>query len=72
MSLSDLKILQGHGISIGSIASGSKVSKVTISGNNVTDSMYGLRIKTVYGATDASGQSTIGEWKCTNVYSFSG
>jgi polygalacturonase len=61
MTLSDLEILQGHGISIGSIASGSKVSNIMISDNNVTDSMYGLRIKTIYGATDASGQSTICE-----------
>lgn len=61
MTLSDLEILQGHGISIGSIASGSKVSNIMISDNNVTDSMYGLRIKTIYGATDASDQSTICE-----------
>ncbi|KIM74136.1 glycoside hydrolase family 28 protein [Piloderma croceum F 1598] len=56
---SNIKLLSntctgGHGISIGSIASGSKVNKNMISGNNVTDSMYGLRIKTVYGATNAS------------------
>jgi polygalacturonase len=52
----DFSILQGHGISIGSISSGSIVSDVTISNNTVTDSFYGLRIKTDEGATDASGQ----------------
>ncbi|KIM89422.1 glycoside hydrolase family 28 protein [Piloderma croceum F 1598] len=44
----------GHGVSIGSISSGKTVNDVTISNNTVTNSMYGLRIKTVYGATDAS------------------
>ncbi|KII95065.1 glycoside hydrolase family 28 protein [Plicaturopsis crispa FD-325 SS-3] len=44
----------GHGISIGSIATGKSVSGVTITDNTVTDSMNGLRIKTDFGATDAS------------------
>ncbi|KAF8312220.1 polygalacturonase [Clavulina sp. PMI_390] len=41
----------GHGISIGSIASGKTVSGVTISGNTVTNSMYGMRIKIDSDAT---------------------
>ncbi|KAF9018468.1 glycoside hydrolase [Hymenopellis radicata] len=44
----------GHGISIGSIASGKTVSGVKISGNTVVSSTNGLRIKTVYEATDGS------------------
>jgi galacturan 1,4-alpha-galacturonidase len=44
----------GHGVSIGSVASGKVVSDVTISGNTITSSVNGLRIKTVYGATSAS------------------
>ncbi|KAG7443971.1 polygalacturonase [Guyanagaster necrorhizus] len=44
----------GHGISIGSISSDNSVSDVTISGNTVKDSMYGLRIKVKASATDAS------------------
>ncbi|KAK0463966.1 glycoside hydrolase family 28 protein [Desarmillaria tabescens] len=44
----------GHGISIGSIASDKSVSDVTISGNTVTDSMYGFRIKVQASATSAS------------------
>lgn len=35
----------GHGISIGSIAAGKVVTGVTISGNTVVSSMYGMRIK---------------------------
>ncbi|VDC07494.1 unnamed protein product [Peniophora sp. CBMAI 1063] len=42
----------GHGISIGSISDDKVVSGVTISGNTVTDSMYGMRIKV---KTDATG-----------------
>jgi polygalacturonase len=49
----------GHGISIGSIASDHDVSDVTISGNTVTNSVNGLRIKTDYGATDASGKDLL-------------
>ncbi|KAG7447909.1 glycoside hydrolase family 28 protein [Guyanagaster necrorhizus] len=44
----------GHGISIGSIASDDSVSGITISGNTVTDSMYGFRIKVQASATSAS------------------
>jgi Glycosyl hydrolases family 28 len=44
----------GHGISIGSISSGKTVSNVTISGNTVTNSMYGLRIKVQAAATSGS------------------
>ncbi|KIK54403.1 glycoside hydrolase family 28 protein [Collybiopsis luxurians FD-317 M1] len=44
----------GHGISIGSIATGKSVSGVTISGNTVSESMYGMRIKVDSDATDAS------------------
>ncbi|KIY42998.1 glycoside hydrolase family 28 protein [Fistulina hepatica ATCC 64428] len=50
----DNKCSGGHGISIGSISSDDTVSSVTISGNTVTDSMYGLRIKAKASATDAS------------------
>ncbi|KAL7413131.1 glycoside hydrolase [Mrakia frigida] len=56
---SDIKFLNnvcngGHGISIGSIASGKTVSGVTITGNTITNSDNGLRIKTIEGATGAS------------------
>lgn len=51
---SDNQCSGGHGISIGSISTGKDVSGVTISGNTVTSSTNGLRIKTTYGATDAS------------------
>ncbi|KAJ3903176.1 polygalacturonase [Lentinula edodes] len=44
----------GHGISIGSISSDKTVSAVTISGNTVVESMYGMRIKVDSDATDAS------------------
>ncbi|KAK0210921.1 glycoside hydrolase family 28 protein [Desarmillaria ectypa] len=44
----------GHGISIGSIASDNSVSNVTISGNTVTNSMYGFHIKVQVNATSAS------------------
>jgi len=44
----------GHGMSIGSIATGKSVSGVTFSGNTVSESMYGMRIKVDSDATDAS------------------
>nr|1K5C_A Chain A, Endopolygalacturonase [Chondrostereum purpureum]1KCC_A Chain A, ENDOPOLYGALACTURONASE [Chondrostereum purpureum]1KCD_A Chain A, ENDOPOLYGALACTURONASE [Chondrostereum purpureum] len=44
----------GHGISIGSIATGKHVSNVVIKGNTVTRSMYGVRIKAQRTATSAS------------------
>ncbi|KAJ6601041.1 polygalacturonase [Mycena vulgaris] len=42
----------GHGISIGSIATGKTVSNVKITGNTITNGLYGLRIKA--NATGAS------------------
>ncbi|KZP09160.1 glycoside hydrolase family 28 protein [Athelia psychrophila] len=44
----------GHGISIGSIATGKVVSGVQITGNTIEASVNALRIKTVYDATSAS------------------
>nr|AAF68401.1 endopolygalacturonase [Chondrostereum purpureum] len=44
----------GHGISVGSIASGKHVSGVAIKGNTVTNSMYGMRVKVKAAATSAS------------------
>ncbi|PCH33713.1 glycoside hydrolase family 28 protein [Wolfiporia cocos MD-104 SS10] len=44
----------GHGMSIGSIASGKTVSGVKFAGNTVTDSMYGVRIKVDQDATSGS------------------
>ncbi|KAJ7238747.1 polygalacturonase [Mycena haematopus] len=44
----------GHGISIGSIATGKTVSGVTIARNTITTGLYGLRIKVDADATDAS------------------
>lgn len=55
---SNNKCSGGHGISIGSIASGKTVSGVTISGNTVTNSMYGLRIKVDADAT-SGGVNTV-------------
>ncbi|KAK0452728.1 glycoside hydrolase family 28 protein [Desarmillaria tabescens] len=43
----------GHGISISSISSGKSVTDVIISGNTITDSMYGFRIKVKASATSA-------------------
>ncbi|KZP02628.1 glycoside hydrolase family 28 protein [Athelia psychrophila] len=54
ITFSDNTCSGGHGISIGSIASDKVVSGVTISGNTITASVNGLRIKTDSGATDAS------------------
>ncbi|KAG7443967.1 uncharacterized protein BT62DRAFT_921601 [Guyanagaster necrorhizus] len=47
----------GHGISVGSISAGKTVTDVTISGNTVTNSMYGLR----YG----NGSSSLA--RCSSV-----
>jgi galacturan 1,4-alpha-galacturonidase len=41
----------GHGISIGSVASGSTVSNVHITGNTITNNVQALRIKTDANAT---------------------
>ncbi|KAL1711188.1 glycoside hydrolase family 28 protein [Schizophyllum commune] len=43
----------GHGISVGSISSDKTVDTVTVTGNTVKDSMYGLRIKVKAAATNA-------------------
>lgn len=42
----------GHGISVGSISSDKTVDTVTVTGNTVKDSMYGLRIKVKAAATN--------------------
>ncbi|EPT02953.1 hypothetical protein FOMPIDRAFT_159821 [Fomitopsis schrenkii] len=44
----------GHGMSIGSIASGKTVSGVIFSGNTVSDSLYGTRVKVDSDATSGS------------------
>ncbi|KAH7334254.1 glycoside hydrolase family 28 protein [Rhizoctonia solani] len=44
----------GHGISIGSVASGSTVSNVQITGNTITNNVQALRIKTDADATSGS------------------
>jgi len=49
----------GHGISIGSIASGAVVSGVTISGNTITNNDQALRIKTDSNATSASVSNVV-------------
>ncbi|VDB91724.1 unnamed protein product [Peniophora sp. CBMAI 1063] len=48
----------GHGISIGSISGSKTVSGVTISGNTVVDSMYGMRIKVDSDATGSVSDVT--------------
>ncbi|CAE6425055.1 unnamed protein product [Rhizoctonia solani] len=48
------KCTGGHGISIGSIASGSTVSNVNITGNTITGNVQALRIKTDNDATSGS------------------
>lgn len=49
----------GHGMSVGSIQSGKAVSNVTFSGNTVTNSMYGIRIKVESDADDGASVSGI-------------
>ncbi|KAJ3211239.1 hypothetical protein HDU82_006332 [Entophlyctis luteolus] len=44
----------GHGISIGSVASGAVVDSITVSNCTVSNSANGVRIKTDYGATSGS------------------
>ncbi|KAG8984166.1 hypothetical protein FRB90_005501, partial [Tulasnella sp. 427] len=56
----------GHGISVGSISSDVTVSKVYITGNTVTDSDNGLRIKT---KSDATGASVSGIYYTGNTLS---
>ncbi|KAJ7912349.1 pectin lyase fold/virulence factor [Mycena leptocephala] len=49
----------GHGISVGSISSGVTVSNVQITGNTVTSSVNGLRIKTDATATGSTVSSVV-------------
>ncbi|KAJ6526726.1 glycoside hydrolase family 28 protein [Mycena capillaripes] len=49
----------GHGISVGSITSGVAVSNVQITGNTVTSSVNGLRIKTDATATGSTVSSVV-------------
>ncbi|KAJ7320859.1 polygalacturonase [Mycena albidolilacea] len=51
----------GHGISIGSIATGKTVSGVKIARNTITTGLYGLRIKVDADATGASVSNVIYE-----------
>lgn len=51
----------GHGISIGSISTGSTVSNVLISGNTVTNSMFGMRIKVKADATSGAVSNVVYE-----------
>jgi polygalacturonase len=51
----------GHGISIGSIATGKTVSGVTIARNTVGAGLYGMRIKVDSDATDASVSNVVYE-----------
>ncbi|QRW25501.1 polygalacturonase [Rhizoctonia solani] len=48
------KCTGGHGISIGSIASGSNVSNIRITGNTITNNVQALRIKTDANAKSGS------------------
>ncbi|KAJ7656980.1 polygalacturonase [Mycena polygramma] len=52
--IEDMTCTGGHGISIGSIASGKTVSGVKIARNTVGAGLYGMRIKVDSDATDAS------------------
>ncbi|KAG9032169.1 hypothetical protein FRB95_001796 [Tulasnella sp. JGI-2019a] len=52
--IEDMTCSGGHGISIGSIATGKTVSGVKIARNTITTGLYGLRIKVDADATDAS------------------
>ncbi|CAE6439184.1 unnamed protein product [Rhizoctonia solani] len=54
------KCTGGHGISIGSVASGSTVSNVHITGNTITDNVQALRIKTDADATRLQSGSVSG------------
>ncbi|KZT68689.1 glycoside hydrolase family 28 protein [Daedalea quercina L-15889] len=59
----------GHGMSIGSISSGKTVSGVVFSGNTVSDSLYGTRIKVDSDAT--SGSVTNVTWSGNMISSIS-
>ncbi|CAE6474043.1 unnamed protein product [Rhizoctonia solani] len=51
----------GHGISVGSIASGSVVSTVRITGNTITNNVQALRIKTDANATRYAVRPVVNE-----------
>ncbi|KAJ3038203.1 hypothetical protein HDU99_010326, partial [Rhizoclosmatium hyalinum] len=51
----------GHGISIGSVKSGSIVNDVHVKNCTIADSTNGVRIKTTYGATDGKVSNIIYE-----------
>ncbi|KAF8745369.1 Glycosyl hydrolases family 28, partial [Rhizoctonia solani] len=53
------KCTGGHGISIGSVASGSTVSNIHITGNTITNNVQALRIKTDADATSGSVSGVI-------------
>ncbi|KAG8997171.1 hypothetical protein FRB94_011119 [Tulasnella sp. JGI-2019a] len=59
--IEDMTCSGGHGISIGSIATGKTVSGVKIARNTITTGLYGLRIKVDADATDASVSNVIYE-----------
>ncbi|KAJ6457261.1 polygalacturonase [Mycena sanguinolenta] len=61
ITIEDSTCSGGHGISIGSIATGKTVSGVKIARNTVTTGLYGLRIKVDATATDASVSNVIYE-----------
>ncbi|KAF7340988.1 Glycoside hydrolase family 28 protein [Mycena sanguinolenta] len=61
ITIEDSTCSGGHGISIGSIATGKTVSGVKIARNTVTTGLYGLRIKVDADATDASVSNVIYE-----------
>ncbi|KAK7063551.1 glycoside hydrolase family 28 protein [Favolaschia claudopus] len=61
IAIQDLTCSGGHGISIGSIATGKTVSGVKISRNTITNSMYGLRIKVNADATNAGVSNIVYE-----------
>jgi len=68
ITFSDNSCADGHGISIGSISSDKTVSDVIISGNTVTNSQQGLRIKSDADATDSSVSSvTYSNNKATGI-----
>ncbi|KAJ6617430.1 polygalacturonase [Mycena sp. CBHHK59/15] len=59
--IEDMTCTGGHGISIGSIATGKTVSGVTIARNTIGAGLYGLRIKVDAVATGASVSNVIYE-----------